>query len=175
MSAQPRNPLVESRDAFPPPPDFPHSRLARVSARIRRRSSRLIALGGVVTLQCILLLIALVPPSIWADHGMPNGPIPTELTPVVAGLFYVLPSLTGLLARRWQVAILLATLPAWLDLGIFALVAASRIGPYYLVLEPHAVSTVGTLELFAALGALGWLARPFVIGAYARLRRGVAR
>ena len=175
MSAQPRNPLVESRDAFPPPPDFPHSRLARVSTRIRRRSSRLIALGGVVTLQCILLLIALVPPSIWADHGMPNGPIPTELTPVVAGLFYVLPSLTGLLARRWQVAILLATLPAWLDLGIFALVAASRIGPYYLVLEPHAVSTVGTLELFAALGALGWLARPFVIGAYARLRRGVAQ
>jgi hypothetical protein len=135
----------------------------------------LIALGSVVALQCILLLIALVPPSIWADHGMPNGPIPTELAPVVAGIFYVLPSLTGLLARRWQVAILLATLPAWLDLGIFAIAAASRIGPYYLVLEPHAVSTVGTLELFAALGALGWLARPVAIGAYARLRRGIAR
>ena len=177
MSAQPRNPLVESRDTFPPRPDFPHSRarLERISARIRRRSSRLIALGSVVALQCILLLIALVPPSIWADHGMPNGPIPTELAPVVAGLFYVLPSLTGLLARRWQVAILLATLPAWLDLGIFAIAAASRIGPYYLVLEPHAVSTVGTLELFAALGALGWLARPVAIGAYARLRRGIAR
>lgn len=106
---------------------------------------------------------------------MPNGPIPTELAPVVAGLFYALPSLTGLLARRWQVAIVLATLPAWLDLGVFAIAAASRIGPYYLVLEPHAVSTVGTFELFAALGALGWLARPFVIGAFARLRRAVAR
>ena len=175
MSAQPRNPLAESRDTFPPRPDFPRSHLERIRARIRRWSSRLIALGSVVALQCVLLLIALVPASIWADLGMPNGPIPTELAPVVAGLFYVLPSVTGLLARRWQVAIILATLPAWLDLGVFAIAAAVRIGPYYLVLEPHAVSTVGTLELFAALGALGWLARPFVIGAYARLRRGVAR
>lgn len=175
MSAQPRNPLVEPRDTYPPRPDFPRGRLERISARIRRRSSRLITLGGVVALQCVLLLIALVPPGIWADLGMPNGPIPTELSPVVAGLFYALPSLTGLLARRWQVAIILATLPAWLDLGIFAIAAATRIGPYYLVLEPHAVSTVGTIELFAALGALGWLARPFVIGAFVRLRRAVAR
>ncbi len=49
----------------------------------------------------------------------------------------------------------------------------SRIGPYYLVLEPHAVSTVGTLELFAALGALGWLARPLVISALTWLRQAV--
>ncbi len=177
MSVHSRNPLVEPRDTYPPRPDFPGSRarLERISARIRRRTMRLVALGIVVALQGVLLLIALVPPSIWADQGMPNGPIPTELAPVIAGLFYVLPSLTGLLSRRWQVAIVLATLPAWLDLGAFAIAAASRIGPYYLVLEPHAVSTVGTLELFAALGALGWLARPFVIGAFARLRRGVAR
>lgn len=175
MSVHSRNPLIETRDTYPPRPEFPRSRLERMSGRIRRRTSRLIALGSVVALQCVLLLIALVPPSIWADRGMPNGPIPTELSPVVAGLFYALPSLTGLLARRWQVAIILATLPAWLDLGIFAIAAASRIGPYYLAVEPHAVSTVGTLELFAALGALGWLARPFVIGAGARLRRGIAR
>src|SRR5262245_7684926 len=177
MSVHSRNPLVEHRETFPPRPDYPRSRarLERISAHIRRRSARLVALGTVVALQCVLLLIALVPPSIWADQGMPNGPLPTELAPVVAGLFYVLPSLTGMLARRWQVAILLATLPAWLDLGIFAIAAASRIGPYYLVLEPHAVSTVGTLELFAALGALGWLARPVLIGAGARLRRGATR
>ncbi|HEY7343645.1 MAG TPA: hypothetical protein VH591_22440 [Ktedonobacterales bacterium] len=180
MSAQPRNPLVESdpRDTFPPRPDIPRrsrARFDRTISRIRRISPRLVTLAIVVTLQCILLLIALAPPSIWADLGMPNGPIPTELAPVVAGLFYVLPSVTGMLARRWQVAIILATLPAWLDLGIFAIAAASRIGPYYLALEPHAVSTVGTLELFAALGALGWLARPVVIGAYTRLRRAVAR
>ena len=77
--------------------------------------------------------------------------------------------------RRWQVAVTLATLPAWLDLGIFAVAASVRIGPYYLVLEPHAVSTVGTLELFAALGALGWLARPLVISGLSWLRQTVRR
>ncbi len=178
MSAQPRNPLVETRDTFPPRPAIPRTsraRLDRMIARIRHIPPRLVALGCAVTLQCVLLLIALVPASVWNDLGMPNGPLPLALSPVVAGLFYVLPSLTGMLARSWQVAIILATLPAWLDLGIFAIAAASRIGPYYLVLEPHAVSTVGTLELFAALGALGWLVRPVIIGAYARLRRVVAR
>lgn len=178
MSAQPRNPLVEPRETFPSRPEIPRSSRARLDsmiAPIRRLSPRLVALGVVVALQSVLLLIALVPASVWNDLGMPNGPIPLEMAPVVAGLFYALPSLTGMLARRWQVAIILATLPAWLDLGIFAIAAASRIGPYYLVLEPHAVSTVGTLELFAALGALGWLARPVVLGAAARLRRAVAR
>lgn len=132
---------------------------------------RVIALCVAIAAEIILLLIALVPQSIWASHGFPDGPIPTRAAPVVAGAFYVLPALTGLLARRWQAAVVLATLPAWLDLGIFAIAAASRIGPYYLAVEPHAVSTVGTLELFAVLGALGWLARPLVFGAFAQLRR----
>ncbi len=114
--------------------------------------------AGVVA-EIALLLIALVPQSEWAAHGLPDGPIPRSLYPLVAGLFYVLPAFTGLLARRWQIAVLLATLPAWLDLGAFAVAAATRIGPFYLAQEPHASSAVGTLELFAALGALGWLAR----------------
>ena len=146
-----------------------------ILAKIRAAPPRLVTLGIVVALQIVLLLVALVPPTIWADHGLLNGPIPTAAAPIVAGLFYILPSLTGLLARRWQVAIILATLPAWLDLGIFAVAASVRIGPYYLVLEPHAVSTVGTLELFAALGALGWLARPLVISALSWLRQTVRR
>jgi hypothetical protein len=112
-----------------------------------------------VLAEIILLLIALVPQSEWAARGLPDGPLPRPLYPLVAGLFYVLPALTGLLARRWQIAVLLATLPAWLDLGAFAVAAAARIGPFYLAQEPHASGAVGTLELFAALGALGWLAR----------------
>ncbi len=106
-----------------------------------------------------LLLIALVPQSIWSANGYPNGPIPRSLYPVVAALFYVLPAVCGALCRRWPAAVVLATLPAWLDLGAFAIAAASRIGPFYIAQQDHAVSTVGTLELFAALGALGWLAR----------------
>jgi hypothetical protein len=170
MSAHSRDSLVESRDEPPPRPrPLSGKRFRRdgmpalVSARTL--STRLIALGAVVVAQIVLLLIALVPASFWTSRGMPSGPIPTDMTPIVAGLFYALPSLTGLLSRRWQVAVILATAPAWLDLGIFAIAAAPRIGPYYLALEPHAVSTVGTLELFAVLGALGWLVRPLVIRA----------
>ncbi len=136
---------------------------------------RVIALSAAVVVEIILLLIALVPQSIWASHGFPDGPIPTRAAPVVAGAFYILPAVTGLLSRRWQVAIVLATLPAWLDLGLFAIAAAPRIGPYYLAVEPHAVSTVGTLELFAVLGALGWLARPLVFGVFAQFRRVLGR
>lgn len=118
------------------------------------------------------MLIALVPQSIWASHGLADGPIPRSLSPVVAGAFYVLPVVIGLLCRRWQAAVVLATLPAWLDLGLFAVAAATRVGPFYLATDPHAVSTVGTLELFAVLGALGWLARGVVRGALDFLRAG---
>jgi hypothetical protein len=143
-----------------------------VAVLLRNPQPRLVALGAITTAESLLLLIALVPQSIWASHGLPNGPIPPIASPLVAGLFYVFPVLVGLLSRRWQVAIVLGTLPAWLDLGIFAIAAAPRIGPYYLVVEPHAVSTVGTLELFAVLGALGWLARPLVKSAVSWLRGG---
>ena len=125
---------------------------------------RRVALAAAVLVQVLLLLVALVPQSIWASHGLPDGPIPRALAPVVAGAFYVLPALTGLLCRRWQEAVVLATLPAWLDLGLFAVVAAGRVGPFYLATDPHAVSTVGTLELFAVLGALGWLVRSSALG-----------
>jgi hypothetical protein len=178
MSVQSRNPLVEPRDEPPLRRNIISGRRLRrdgLNDSSSRMSLRLIALGIVVAAQVVLLLIALVPPSIWTNLDMPGGPIPMEMAPIVAGLFYVFPSLTGLLARRWQVAIILATFPAWLDLGIFAIAAASRIGPYYLALEPHAVSTVGTIELFAVLGALGWLSRPVVIGAFSRLQQVEAR
>jgi hypothetical protein len=117
-----------------------------------------ITVGG----ETVLMLIALVPQSIWIARGYPNGPIPASLYPMVALLFYAFPTATGALCRRWPVAVVLATAPAWIDLGAFAVAAASRIGPYYLAQQDHAVNTVGTLELFAALGALGWLARTAV-------------
>lgn len=127
-----------------------------------------VLLGGVVLVDVALLLVALVPDRVWQTHGYPNGPIPHDLTPIVAAAFYVLPAVIGALCRRWQVALVLATLPAWLDLGLFATAAASRIGPFYLFLDVHAASTVGTLELFGALGALGWLARTVLLMALGR-------
>jgi hypothetical protein len=131
-----------------------------------------VAIVLLVFAEVSLLLIALVPQSIWSANGYPNGPIPRSFYPVVAALFYALPALTGALCRRWPAAVVLATLPAWLDLGVFAVVAASRIGPFYVAQQDHAVSTVGTLELFAALGALGWLARVAILAVLPRRRQG---
>jgi hypothetical protein len=133
-------------------------RRASAAAMPLGRIVRLGALGACVALQCALLLISLVPQTIWANLGMPDGPIPLSLSPLVAGLFYLLPAAAGALSRRWQVAIVLATLPAWLDLGIFSVAAAQRLSPFYIAQDPHAAGAVGLLELFAALGALGWLA-----------------
>lgn len=114
----------------------------------------------VLVVETALLLISLVPATIWTDMGQSaDGPIPHSLYWLTAGLFYVLPAAAGALCQRWQVAVVLATLPAWLDLGVFAVAAASRLGPFYVVQGTNAADTVGTLELFAALGALGWLAR----------------
>ncbi len=124
-----------------------------------RRALRIGALTGLVGCESGLLLISLVPQTMWANLGHPDGPLPHALFPLVAGLFYVIPLLTGALCRRWPAALVLATLPAWGDLGVFAVAAAPRLGPFYLAQDPHAVGTVGTLELFAALGFLGWIAR----------------
>jgi hypothetical protein len=121
-----------------------------------------------IMVQLTLLLIALVPQSVWAAHNLPDGPIPRQFYAVVAGLFYLLPAVTGALCRKWPLAVVLATLPAWLDLGIFAVAAAGRIGPFYLSQQDHAINTVGTLELFAALGALGWLARTAMLDVWTR-------
>jgi hypothetical protein len=116
-----------------------------------------------VFVEVVLLLVALVPQSIWASFGYPAGPIPRLLAPLVAAAFYLLPTLTGALCHRWYAAIILATLPAWLDLGLFAIAAAMHIGPFYLAQDPHTVNTVNTLELFGVLGAAGWLARRCVL------------
>jgi hypothetical protein len=116
------------------------------------------ALGVCICCETLLLLIAVIPQSTWSSLGYPGGPIPGVLAPGVACAFYLLPTLTGALCRRWKLAVVLATFPAWLDLGVFAIAAAGHIGPFYLAMDPHAVNTVGTLELFAVLGALGWLA-----------------
>src|SRR5258708_4638772 len=99
---------------------------------------RRVALAAAVLVQVLLLLVALVPQSIWASHGLPDGPIPRALAPVVPGAFYVLPALTGLLCPPSQASVLVAALPAWLDLGPFAVVAAGRVAPFFLANHPHA-------------------------------------
>jgi hypothetical protein len=158
----PRGYIDHEQPAFPASPPRRRKRRSRgdqLLEMLRLFGIRRAFLAATVLIEITLLLIALVPQSIWVGLGYPSGPIPSTLAPLVAGAFYLLPALTGALCQSWKLAVVLATLPAWLDLGIFAIAAAGRTGPFYLVSDPHAVSTVGTLELFAVLGALGWLAR----------------
>jgi hypothetical protein len=152
--------------------------LMEVSKSMRREQVlQNLALGLSLAGETGLLLIALVPQSVWASHGWPNGPIPEVTYPLVAALFYLFPAIIGGLCSRWQIAIVLATLPAWLDLGLFAVITAARFGPFYLAEESHAAGTASTLELFAALGALGWLTRVGLQTTLSRIhvRRGKLR
>lgn len=176
QASPPRDFIDSEQQALPisrprPRRKIRRSRGNRLLELVQMFGIRRAVLSLLVLSEMALLLIALVPQTIWAGLGYPNGPIPDALTPLVAGAFYLLPALTGACCRRWQAAIVLATLPAWLDLGVFAVAAAGRIGPFYLALDPHAANTVGTLELFAVLGALGWLARVSLLGALER-RKG---
>src|SRR5579859_3174887 len=76
------------------------SRSARLVELLKALGIRRTLLGASVLSAMILLLIALVPQSVWATHGYPNGPIPHALAPLVAGAFYILPALTGALCQR---------------------------------------------------------------------------
>ena len=120
---------------------------------------------GLVAVETILVLLALVPAQLWT-RLLPNtstaaldGPFPPKIAPVISALLYLLPTAIGFLSRSWQRALLCATLPAWIGLGAFLIAATFKIGAFYLVSVDHVTANVSILELFAALGAFGWLGR----------------
>lgn len=124
-----------------------------------------IVLLSMVVLETALVAMALVPAQFWT-RVLPNtpgtaldGPFPPVLAPLITTLLYVIPTLIGLLCQNWQKALLYATLPAWIGLGVFLVAATLKVGPFYLVSADHVTANVSVLELFAALGALGWLGR----------------
>lgn len=120
---------------------------------------------GLTVFETILVTLALVPPQLWtrllpgSSSAALDGPFPTALAPVIPVLLYVVPTLIGFLCRSWQKALLFATIPAWIGLGLFVIAAATRVGAFYLVSPSQVTSNVSVLELFAALGGIGWLAR----------------
>jgi hypothetical protein len=120
---------------------------------------------GLVVLETLLVGSALVPAQMWT-RLLPNtvtaaldGPFPPSISPVITALLYIFPTLIGFLSRSWQRALLYATLPAWIGLGAFLVAATFKVGPFYLVSPDHVTANASLLELFAALGALGWLGR----------------
>ncbi len=124
-----------------------------------------VLLYGLIVVETLLVTLALVPAQLWtrilsgSSSAALDGPFPPTIAPVITLLLYLMPSIIGLLCRSWQRALLLATLPAWIGLGLFVVAATFRVGAFYLVSNDHVTANVSVLELFAALGAIGWLAR----------------
>jgi hypothetical protein len=121
-----------------------------------------------IALQTILVTLALVPPQLWT-RLLPNspsaaldGPFPAAIAPIIPTLLYLIPTVIGFLCKSWQRALLYATIPAWIGLGLFMIAATFKVGAFYLVSPSQVTSNVSVLELFAALGGIGWLARSLV-------------
>ena len=120
---------------------------------------------GMVVLETLLVTLALVPAQLWTrvlpevTTAALDGPFPPLISPVITALLYIIPTAIGLLSRSWQRAILYATLPAWIGLGAFLVAATFKVGAFYIVSVDHVTANVSVLELFAALGAIGWLGR----------------
>lgn len=120
-----------------------------------------------IIIETILVALALIPAQLWTrilPHGGSalNGPFPAPIAPVITFALYITPTVIGYLCRNWQRALLYATLPAWIGLGLFVVAATARVGAFYLVSSDHVTANVSLLELFAALGGIGWLARNFL-------------
>ncbi|TMD57465.1 MAG: hypothetical protein E6I93_02635 [Chloroflexi bacterium] len=120
---------------------------------------------GMIALETILVTLALVPAQEWtrllpgSSSAAQDGPFPPALAPIIPLLLYVVPTVIGFLCRSWQRALLYATIPAWIGLGLFVVAAATKVGAFYLVAPAQVTANISVLELFAALGGIGWLAR----------------
>ena len=118
---------------------------------------RLIALNLAVLLEGAALL------SILLRIGL--LPIVTVYGNIVSVAVWVLPTVVGLLARRFEAAILLAVLPFWL----IAVVYLARYAPPWNLdlfsLGPLAGRVAAATFLLGGLGFLGWLLRRALFGA----------
>ena len=120
---------------------------------------------GLTALETILVTLALVPAQLWtrllpqSPSAALDGPFPAKIALLITFLIYVTPTVIGFLCKHWQQALLYATLPVWIALGLFVVAATSKVGAFYLLSPDHIAANVSTLELFLALGGIGWLAR----------------
>lgn len=131
-----------------------------------RRSLHLFGIGALGLVQTGLLVISFVPGSVAITLGWSsaNGPFPAATALPVTALFYLLPFVIGVLARRWELALFGATAPVWLAVFIYSVGASSRDGIFYFLRNNEPNYLVGTVELFAALGFFGWLTYRVVRG-----------
>ena len=142
--------------------------LQNTTEAVAKERRRIILVISLVIIETMLVMSALVPPQFWT-RLLPNstsaaldGPFPPVTAPFITILLYLLPTIIGFLCFSWQRALLYATLPAWIGLGVFLVSATFKVGPFYLLSPDHVTANLSLLELFAALGALGWLGRHLI-------------
>ncbi len=143
--------------------------LSSSTTQVEAKSEKLwgVFLICLVITETMLVSLALVPAQMWtrilpysADAAL-DGPFPATIAPMITALIYLLPTIISFLCRTWQRALFYAMLPAWISLGIFVTAATLKVGAFYLVSADHVIANVSVLELFVALGGIGWLARHF--------------
>jgi len=129
--------------------------------------AQLAGIAVMVIVESGLLVLSLVPPTKSAQLGWSatNGPFPSAAAPIITAIFYLAPFACGVLARRWEIALMSATFPAWFGIGIYTVAASTQNGIFALTSGAHPSYLVGTIELFAALGGFGWIARRVIFTA----------
>jgi hypothetical protein len=141
-----------------------HSRTSRTSQPLPARRVFYLTLA-LVAVETLLVTLALVPAQLWTrllpqfPSAALDGPFPAAIAPLITLLIYLAPTLIGFLCQSWQQALFYATLPAWIGLGLFVIAATFKVGAFYLVAPASVTANISTLELFAALGGIGWLAQ----------------
>lgn len=130
------------------------------------RNLHVIIIVLLAIVQTGLLVLSYLPSAITLKLGWTsgNGPFPTSTAPAVTAVFYILPFLSGFLARRWDLALLGSTLPAWIAIAVYSIGAATHNGIFYFLQNNEPTYLIGTVELFAGLGFFGWLLWRFVRG-----------
>jgi hypothetical protein len=122
---------------------------------------------ALVAVETILVSMAMLPPQVWSrilptvGGATLNGPFPATIAPLITIVIYLLPTVIGFLNRHWQRALLYATIPAWVGLGVFLIASTVKQGAFYVVSADRILANVSVLQLFVALGGIGWLARHF--------------
>jgi hypothetical protein len=139
---------------------------SRPAAATNGRAAMLarVQIGGIIAVALVqfgLLMTALLPARIITDLGWTtsNGPFPSATAPFVTAVFYLLPFASGLLTKRWDVALLASTAPVWAAIGLFTVASSTQNGIFYFTKLGQPANLVGTFELFAALGFFGWVTR----------------
>jgi hypothetical protein len=83
---------------------------------------------------------------------------------VVSGALFLLPSIVGLLARRWEVGVVLAVLPFWITAFVYLVAFGSLFNIDLFQLGVLAGRVAGMAVLLGALGFFGALIRRIITG-----------